>query len=599
MKFSCRITLTAIFLLLCNICVVANSNAQVDTTAERIFADMRKYFNTDQQTELYNAADEFRTHALKVGNIGNYYKGWETEVLYDINFNRFYQAMKKTQRMSYEMRQRNDKEYFFNATHLIGIIHSIQGNNKEAIKAFKKALTEADVTDSTKMMSIYIDLANVEMEHNQTLSLEYADKALSLIDREKMPYQYSDAMAFKTIIAFVKKDWDLVNQCYEKYIDVQKTDSAMFSMTYYRYATLGKLAADGKYAEAAEMANEMTNIDKYKFLMLVYEAAGDTAKAYLAQKDYITVKDSITQNIRMEELQGAAHDLEVASHISETRKTKAINIILCIVFIGAGCIISVLVFHYRKRKQYTKELEQKNKELTEARIEAEKAEDLKLSIMKNMSHEIRSPLNVISGFAQVIGNSEFQMTESLRAELAGMVQKSTDSITNILNELLDISDNGAKYGKVKYNEENLLAICHEAAEKCRKKVVPGIEVNVTSALPDDFMYTTNREELLKAMECILDNARKFTETGTIAIDSRKVDNGNQLEISITDTGCGIEEGEEDLIFDHFYKSDKHKEGIGLGLTLARRIIYHLNGNLTLDTSYKNGARFLITLPMEG
>jgi signal transduction histidine kinase len=406
-------------------------------------------------------------------------------------------------------------------------------------------------------------------------------------------------MAFKTIIAFVKKDWDLVNQCYDKYIDVEKTDSAMFSMTYYRYATLGKLAADGKYAEAAEMANEMTNIDKYKFLMLVYEAAGDTAKAYLAQKDYITVKDSITQNIRMEELQGAAHDLEVASHISETRKTKAINIILCIVFIGAGCIISVLVFHSRKRKQYTKELEQKNKELTEARIEAEKAEDLKLSIMKNMSHEIRSPLNVISGFAQVIGNSEFQMTESLRAELAGMVQKSTDSITNILNELLDISDNGAKYGKVKYNQENLLAICHEAAEKCRKKVVPGIEVNVTSALPDDFMFTTNREELLKAMECILDNARKFTETGSITIESRMADNGKQLEISITDTGCGIEEGEEDLIFDHFYKSDKHKEGIGLGLTLARRIIYHLNGNLTLDTSYKNGARFLITLPMEG
>ena len=373
----------------------------------------------------------------------------------------------------------------------------------------------------------------------------------------------------------------------------------MFSMTYYRYATLGKLAADGKYAEAAEMANEMTNIDKYKFQMLVYEAAGDTAKAYLAQKDYIMVKDSISLNIRMEELQGAAHDLEVASHISESRKAKAINIILCIVFIGAGCIISVLIFHSRKRKQYTKELEQKNKELTEARIEAEKAEDLKLSIMKNMSHEIRSPLNVISGFAQVIGNSEFQMTESLRAELAGMVQRSTDSITNILNELLDISDNGAKYGKVKYNEENLLAICHEAAEKCRKKVVPGIEVNVTSALPDDFMFTTNREELLKAIECILDNARKFTETGSITIESRKTDDGKQLEISITDTGCGIEEGEEDLIFDHFYKSDKHKEGIGLGLTLARRIIYHLNGNLTLDTSYKNGARFLITLPMEG
>ncbi|MBR2018538.1 MAG: hypothetical protein IKA00_14830, partial [Prevotella sp.] len=122
MKIIKRVTLTFILLLLCtaNITASAQNETDADTTTARILADMRKYFNTPDRDALYRSAGEYRTHALKTDNIYNYYKGWETEILYDVNFNRFYQAMKKTMRLSEEMHERGDREYYYNATHLIG-----------------------------------------------------------------------------------------------------------------------------------------------------------------------------------------------------------------------------------------------------------------------------------------------------------------------------------------------------------------------------------------------------------------------------------------------------------------------------------------------
>lgn len=597
MKIIKRVTLTFILLLLCtaNITASAQNETDADTTTARILADMRKYFNTPDRDALYRSAGEYRTHALKTDNIYNYYKGWETEILYDVNFNRFYQAMKKTMRLSEEMHERGDREYYYNATHLIGIIHSIQGNNKLAEESFLKALNEMPENDMPQHVSIYMDLANVKMEHHPEEAMIFINKAVSLAEQAEMLYQYCDAMAFKTIIAFVMHDWKSVKQCYKLYTGVKEKDSTQFSNTYLRYANIARLTAEGNYKEAAKVADELTNIDKYKFKLLVYEAAKDTTNAFMAQKEYITAKDSITQYIQSTELQSAAHDLAVADAVSDARKNKAINIILGIIIAGSLCIIGILLYTSRKRKQYTNDLKKKNKELIIAQGKAEEAEKMKLSIMKNMSHEIRSPLNVISGFAQVIGNPEFQMSDTVRADVAGMVKKSTESIVKILNELLDISDSDA-YGNIQIGNWTVSDLCETAADNCRKAVENGVEVVTENHTDEDTTIATDKQKLLKALDCLLENARKFTDKGSITICCQK--SGNNLEISISDTGCGVAAHERDKIFEHFYKGDKYLDGIGLGLPLAKRIITQLNGEIWLDVNYKEGARFIVSLPIK-
>ena len=112
------------------------------------------------------------------------------------------------------------------------------------------------------------------------------------------------------------------------------------------------------------------------------------------------------------------------------------------------------------------------------------------------------------------------------------------------------------------------------------------------------MIKTNKEEVQKALECLLNNACKFTENGTITVRSSHNKATQQVEISVTDNGKGIPEEDREKIFNHFYKIDNYKDGIGLGLPLARRIARQLGGDVTLDTNYTEGARFIISLPLD-
>jgi signal transduction histidine kinase len=95
---------------------------------------------------------------------------------------------------------------------------------------------------------------------------------------------------------------------------------------------------------------------------------------------------------------------------------------------------------------------------------------------------------------------------------------------------------------------------------------------------------------------LTDNAIKYTPQGSIVLGASLA--GNLLTLTVEDTGCGIPETDAERIFERFVKLDTFKEGIGLGLTLCRNIIERLGGNIHLDTTYKHGARFVITLNTE-
>ena len=104
------------------------------------------------------------------------------------------------------------------------------------------------------------------------------------------------------------------------------------------------------------------------------------------------------------------------------------------------------------------------------------------------------------------------------------------------------------------------------------------------------------DAIQKILTRLMSNALKFTEQGSIKIRLRI--NNEELSIAIEDTGIGIPPEHQEKIFERFYKVDSFKQGIGLGLTVARRTAELLDGTLTLDGTYTSGARFVLTLPVE-
>lgn len=439
-----------------------------DRTNDRLLDEMRKYFNTTHTDSMYKAAKRYRDYNLRANNMPNFYKGWQAEIMYDINFNHFYMAMRKTVVMSQDMKKRRCTDELYNATFMIGVIYSLQGNKQLAKEYFHKALAEAGQQKPTNLIQIYKDLANVEMDDEPEEAMKDLDRAIKIIKAADMKYEYSDAIAFKTIIAFTMRDWKTVNRLYDEYMRMQKEYGNDFSTTYYRYVKICKCTADGNYREAITWADSLTNIDRYKFKTKIHEIAGDTAAAFTALKEYIHAKDSVNSASMVQDLSNAANEVETAAMQIKADEARTMKTVMRLTVFVALVVIIMLAFVIRKRNSYLKKLKQKNRDLEILRDKAEEAERMKSSILKNMSHEVRTPLNIIAGFSQIISQPDLNLSAEERADIAERVTASSDNIVKIINDLLFVASKESISYTARNETVSCNDVCRKAVETCRK-----------------------------------------------------------------------------------------------------------------------------------
>ena len=443
-----------------------------------------------------------------------------------------------------------------------------------------------------------MDLSNIEMDTQPKDAMKHLNCALEIIKANGASYEYSDAIGFKVIIAYAMRDWQQVNEAFAEYIKLKDELGQNFSTTYYNYAMLCKAVADKRYNDAIKQTLELTNTtDIYKFQTEIYELAGDTERAFQTQKLYLAVKDSVNNVIMSEEMVGSANDLHDAELRNEaaTKRNRELMWLLNIIAFGA-LLIGFLIYRMN-RLRFMRKLQKQNRELLIARDKAQESERMKINFLQNMSHEIRTPLNVISGYAQIISDPETCLTDEERADMALRITHSTSIIVHIVDEILDISGKESIHFLTKTDLVNCNELARQVVEPHINKH-PNIEIRLDGQLKETTKIMTNRREAEKILDHLMDNALKFTKQGSITLRTYQDKDDNMICFSVTDTGCGIKEGEEEKIFEHFYKSDVYKEGVGLGLSLARRLARQMGGDVVLDNEYKEGCRFVLKLPKE-
>ena len=591
--------LATIIIFLASVVLMTPGRAQVkDDTTSRLLQKVRITFNQNDEHAFYEANANYRNYLLKQGDISGFYLSWKNEVLYDVNHNHFYRALRKTMTMQADMEQRGATRELYKTTHLRGIIYSLRGNIPLAHQYFEKALDQVDHSQPANLVSLYMDLANIEMDTQPKEAMKHLDCAIEVIRANDSNYEYSDAIGFKVIVAYAMRDWEQVNEAFDEYIKLRKTLGQDFSTTYYNYAVICKAAADKRYDDAIKQTYELTNTtDIYKFQTEIYELAGDTVRAFETQKRYMAVKDSVDNVIMSEEMVGSANDLENAEALNNAvcKKNALLQWALHLGFI-AVLVIGFLIYRWN-RSRYMKSLQRQNRELLIARDKAQEAERMKVSFLQNMSHEIRTPLNVISGYAQIISDQNALLSDNERADMAKRITHSTHTIVHIVDEILDISGKES----IHYIDKTDMVGCNELARKMLepyKTEETSLEVRLDAHLKDSCEILMNRHEVEKILHHLLDNAFKFTKQGSITLKTYTDKLDGMVCFSVTDTGCGIKDGDEEKIFEHFYKSDAYIEGVGLGLSLARRVARQLGGDVVLDTEYKDGSRFILKLPRE-
>ncbi|MCF8358482.1 MAG: HAMP domain-containing histidine kinase [Prolixibacteraceae bacterium] len=253
------------------------------------------------------------------------------------------------------------------------------------------------------------------------------------------------------------------------------------------------------------------------------------------------------------------------------------------------------------KKDITKlknEIVNNTEKLQAALDKAEEANRLKSLFLANMSHEIRTPLNGIVGFSELIADQD--SGPEMKNQFASQIIQGSEQLLKIIDQIFHLSIIEA--GKVSlYRERFERKLFFQSIEKnFRRKIKhSGRKINfILSMYEEQSSLYTDKDKLRLIIENLLENALKFTERGSIELGFIK--DNNDFLFSISDTGCGIDEDEYDIIFDPFIQGretlKKIKGGSGLSLSNVKNYIMLLGGKIWCTKNYPKGLIFYFTIP---
>ena len=253
--------------------------------------------------------------------------------------------------------------------------------------------------------------------------------------------------------------------------------------------------------------------------------------------------------------------------------------------------------HVNDIQQMNAEAEQRNEELARVSKLAREADRQKMLFIQNVSHQIRTPLNIIMGFAQVLSESKDLLPEEEAKGIIDMMSHNALMLDRMVLMLFDSSARGAT--EELYSNKSELVSCNEIAQDCialTHELFPDLPIKFISDVPDDFCISTSHLYLMRSIRELLYNAGKYSDGKNISI--RVTEMGSNVRFVVQDTGPGIDEEDACRLFDFFTKINDLSDGLGLGLALARRHICNLGGDMFFDLDYQDGCRFVIELPKE-
>ena len=251
--------------------------------------------------------------------------------------------------------------------------------------------------------------------------------------------------------------------------------------------------------------------------------------------------------------------------------------------------------HVNEIRQMNEEASRRNEELVHTSELAKASSQQKTLFIQNVSHQIRTPLNIIMGFAQILKESKGLMPDEEAKKITDMMRHNAVLLNRMVLMLADCSARGVtqELYASKNEEVSCLEVAQESIAKARENY-PDIDFRLTVDLPDDFSISANHHYLMLSVRELLINAANHSTGGYAWL--RVTEYLSKIRFIVQDEGPGIPKKECERMFEMFTKVNDLSEGLGLGLALARRHIHNLGGDVFIDETYNNGCRMIIELP---
>lgn len=401
---------------------------------------------------------------------------------------------------------------------------------------------------------------------------------------------------------------DKLNEYYQKCIGLARArgDTAEIYSTsarYYQY--MGDNERAVAYIDSTITAYKSKGIKAdlapiYATQSYLYEKMGDYKNALKA----VRTTNNIRFNERVEEAQSSLAEMQTLFEVGrlEFEKSRLTGRIRFIALLAGGILVLLLigwsVYQYvmvRQLKQIRRQLTDANEEITRQSRRAMESEKMKTAFINSMCHEIRTPLNAINGFSDLLLEGDHD--HDTRREFREQIWASTTALTTLLENMLELSRLVSSEEPLPLAETDLGLLCAERLQIQRElSQNPSVEYILKGGGRGTCVIPTNETYMTRVIDNLLQNAAKFTATGSITVCCEKDDRERRFHILVADTGIGIVPDKQEWVFDRFTKVDSFKPGSGIGLYLCRLIVTRLGGAIRVCPDYRAGCCIEITLP---
>ena len=551
---------------------------------------------TEEQDQAVLACQqELKDKAEELGYPQYFYYSYELVQNYFYNHNKRNRVKDLSRDMLEIAHERNDEYGMWMSIRYMVALYVSECDYLSAQPYIQKALEMYDhstdpVVRRQSVTRLYCDLADTYMVGSDSLRINI-EKAVAhrktQLDTLRCEYYLAKIAAYNNDLA-----------AYQQHRDYCLNDPNLWTINGTRPEFFGILDALLDRTFTLDMVTPISTsrVRELKFIANIAEAHGYNEEAFEIEKRLVKQYETLfasTNRILISEYDSQLGNYLLHNELDSKQRELA-RIYRRMTYMLVFVLVVVVFFLV----QHQISLVRRNRRLKQANEEVMLANAAKTRFVQNMSHEVRTPLNAIVGFSQLLSLPDGTLSEAEKEEFTGHVINNSKMLTMLLDDILNAAAMDSGKYSINIEDCDLHFICRAAITSTEHRLQPGVTMTYEPESEEPFHFQSDPRRVQQILINLLTNSCKHTSSGSIVLSSSTTTEPGFVTFAVTDTGSGVPADMAEAIFERFTKLNDHVQGTGLGLSICRDIANLMGARVSLDTTWnKPGARFIFSVPV--
>ena len=543
-------------------------------------------FTPEDDAQVLQAMEDVKRVASELGYSQYYYYAYDLTQNYFYNTGRQVRTFELVKEMREDAIARGEEYGIWMGNRYLISLYIAQNDYISAKKYIVASLemyenTEDETIRRQSATRLYCDLADTYPIGHDSVSINIRKAELQSrhhLDSLRCTYLRAKLEAYQKNIPAYERDRDICRQD-PSIRQISSTAGLLFD-------NIDQLVY-GKPAPEIKLDGMMSHLREVKYIANIAEEYGYKDLAFEIEKRLVAYDETVLAKANQSKLTEIEAKLgnDVLSAQVDEAADRAIRSRRLVISLVISILVVIILFFVI----YSLHLRRTNEKV---RL----ADAAKTRFVQNMSHEVRTPLNAIVGFSQLLSLPDGSFPEEEKQEFAGHIVNNTKMLTMLLDDILHVSAMDSGNYRITYEDGEMHYMAQAAISSAEHRLKPGVRMYYDPETPEPHTFITDPHRVQQILINLLTNACKHTTEGEIRLTSSLTQNPGYVTYAIEDTGSGIPPEQADTIFERFTKLNDFVQGMGLGLSICRDIAQRMNARVYLDTTYTGGARFVLELP---